>query len=165
MEEIWKDIKGYEGLYQVSNSGRVKSLKRKNNYGRTIKEKELKQMIHQKGYLVVTLYKNGVGQRNRVHRLVAQTFIKNPKNYPQVNHKDENPRNNMIDNLEWCTNLYNSTYGHTKQKISTKVQCVETGEIFNSIREAERIKSISHITNCVNGKQKTAGGVHWKRIN
>lgn len=158
--EIWKDIKGYENQYQVSNQGNVKTL----NYDRTKKEKILKQWKNQKGYLTVVLYKNGKPKRLRVHRLVAETFIPNKKNLPQVNHKDETKTNNKVENLEWCTNQYNSTYGNTKKKISKKVVCIETGEVFDSIRAAERIKSIYHINNCCNGKQNTAGGFHWRYL-
>ena len=101
--EIWKDIEGYEGLYQVSNLGRVKSI-----YGwcgnRFVKRtKILKLKINNKGYTKVYLYKNKKSKMFFVHRLVAMAFVPNPNNLPQVNHKDGNKLNNSIGNLEWCT--------------------------------------------------------------
>ena len=156
MKEIWKDIKGYEGLYQVSNLGRVKSLSRKNH-----PKEEFRNLItNSKGYLIVNLLKNNKGKTNKVHRLVAEAFIPNPNNYPQVNHKDENKTNNHVDNLEWCTNKYNSNYGHRNDKIGRKkVRCITTGEEFNSIREASKNVNCTerNISSAVRGKQKTAG--------
>lgn len=107
MEEIWKDISGYEGKYQVSSLGRVKSL----NYNRTKKEKILKGGKDNVGYLSIRLCKEGKPKTYRVHRLVAESFIDNPHNYPIINHKDEDKTNNCIENLEWCTQKYNNTYG------------------------------------------------------
>lgn len=106
MEEIWKDIKGFEGLYQVSNLGRVKSLKKTvphANYTRTFQSRIMKQYTEKNGYARVGLFKYGKGYRKLVHRLVAQAFIPNPKLKPDVNHKDGIKTNNCIDNLEWCT--------------------------------------------------------------
>lgn len=103
-QEIWKDIQGYEGLYQVSNFGRVKSLKRKVKSGEnyvTVKEKIRKQGIR-KGYYYLQLHKNDISKKHSIHRLVAQAFIHNPENKPQINHRDGNRFNNNIYNLEWC---------------------------------------------------------------
>lgn len=111
MEEIWKDIKGYEGLYQVSNYGRVKSFKHN-------KEKLRKEVKDNMGYLIVNLSKNGNKKIYKIHRLVAEAFLQNPNNYPQVNHKDENKINNRADNLEWCTAKYNSNYGTRNERMS-----------------------------------------------
>lgn len=107
MEEIWKDIEGYEGKYQVSNLGRVRSL----NYNHTGEIKLLKQYTNKKGYKQVELSKNGKGKNYLVHRLVTIAFIPNPNNLPIINHKDENPSNNNVNNLEWCTYEYNVNYG------------------------------------------------------
>ena len=109
MTEIWENIEGYEGQYQISNYGRVKSFKNG-------KEQIIKGNINQKGYCIVDLYKNKEKKHFQVHRLVAKAFIPNPNNYPIVNHKDENPSNNRVDNLEWCTPKYNSNYGNIKEK-------------------------------------------------
>ena len=110
----WKDIPGYEGLYQVSNLGEIKSL----NYRNTGKEKILKLIKDKKGYFHVNLYKNGKLKNLQVHRLVAMAFIPNHNNYNQVNHKDENTSNNAVENLEWCTAKYNSNYGNRNKKIN-----------------------------------------------
>lgn len=125
MEEIWKDIKNYEGLYQISNLGRVKSLKRvivrNNNRPLLVEEKILKQYILKKGnYLRIGLRKNGKRKFYLVHRLVAEAFIPNPNNLPQVNHKDENTSNNCISNLEYCDVLYNNNYATRNKRISEK---------------------------------------------
>ena len=103
-KEYWKSVVGYEGLYMVSNWGRVKSIK----FG---KERILKPVTNSSGYLLVGLYKNNIEKKYSVHRLVAEAFIPNPYNLPQVNHKDENKQNNVVSNLEWCTHEYNNTYG------------------------------------------------------
>lgn len=108
--EVWRDVKGFEGLYKVSNMGRVK-----NN-----KEHILKPYSSEKGYRCVDLNKNGNHKKHRVHRLVAQAFIPNPNNYPCVNHIDEIKNHNYVQNLEWCTVAYNNSYGNRLKKISDK---------------------------------------------
>ena len=104
MEE-WKDIIGYEGLYQVSNLGRVRRS-----------GKILKGGYNNKGYHTINLCKKGISKSFFVHRLVAIAFIPNPNNLPIVNHKDENPKNNCIENLEWCTYKYNANYGTARER-------------------------------------------------
>ena len=116
MEEIWKDIPGYEGLYQVSNFGNIKSL----NWKNMGKAKNMYLKPHCHGYLQIELFNNGVKKTYMVHRLVAQSFIDNPGGYPFVNHKDENKTNNCAWNLEWCTAKYNSNYGTLPQRISER---------------------------------------------
>ncbi len=111
MEEIWKDINEYEGLYQVSNFGRVKSLTRecKHPLGgtRKVNERIMKPEKGKWGYLRVHLNKNGKGERHLIHRLVVRAFIPNPGNKPEVNHINGNKQNNHVDNLEWCTSKEN----------------------------------------------------------
>lgn len=149
--EVWKDILGYENVYQVSNLGRIKSLEReefmtRNNCYKVRKEKVLKPNIDKRGYEKVRLYKNGKGKSIFVHRLVAIAFIENPNKYPIINHIDEVPLNNHVSNLEWCTHSYNSTYkGAEERKLTNtwkKVQStnVKTGEIklYRSASDAER---------------------------
>lgn len=151
MEEIWKDIKGYEGLYQVSDLGKVKSLERDyvaaNGGKRHIEEHLLLQHPSKKGYLRVKLYKNGVGKTYQVHRLVAETFILNPYNKPQIDHIDGNNQSNIVSNLRFATNKENANnpitkgknhHSHTeewKQKMSAlkkgktpSKQCIETAQ-------------------------------------
>lgn len=135
--EIWRDVVGFEGLYQVSNKGRVRSfdkvtedefmhksgivVKRKRHYKGKILNLS-KKHSGDKYYLTVMLnYKDwNRGRRYYVHRLVAEAFIPNPNNYPIINHKDENPSNNSVDNLEWCTYKYNTNYGTAIERRSKK---------------------------------------------
>lgn len=134
-KEIWKDIKGYEGLYQISNFGRVKSLARiiqrdRSRWGTPapfkIKEKILHNtVVHE--YLYVILCKDGSHKRYAVHRLVAQHFLSNPDNLPQVNHKDENPANNDYRNLEWCDGKYNLEYGTRRERQAKSLS--ESGKV------------------------------------
>ena len=166
MQEIWRDVEGYEGLYQVSDKRRVKSL----NYMHTGKEEIIKSQKNKKGYLQVQLHKNREIKNCLVHRLTAQAFIPNPERLPQINHIDENKENNCAENLEWCDNLYNYHYGTRIERVtksnSIAVMCVETGEVFNSCREARRKTGIwaSNINRCTNGKVKTARRYHWQFV-
>ena len=112
--EQWLPIDGFDGMYLISNYGRVKSL----NYNRTNQEKILKSATNNKGYQVVVLCKDGKQKMFRVHRLVAMAFIPNPNNYTEVNHIDECKTNNHVSNLEWCTVEYNNNYGTRNKKIS-----------------------------------------------
>lgn len=112
--EIWKDIPGYEGLYKISNYGRVKSLKRYRPNGsksQLVPEKIMKGTDNLCGYLVVTLSKSSKTKKSYIHRLVGIAFLPNPFNLPEINHKDEDKSNNKIENLEWCSSLYNTNYG------------------------------------------------------
>lgn len=123
MNEIWKDIKGYEGIYQVSNLGRVKALERVWYSGRNGCTKRTKpehimkyRLAKNTGYCLLKLVKNGVEKHVLVHRLVAETFIPNPNNLPEVNHIDGNKENNCVDNLEWCTEKENISHA-TENKL------------------------------------------------
>ena len=158
--EVWKDIKGYEGLYWVSNLGRVKS-----------KRKILKPINGE--YLKVGLSKNGKQKTFTIHRLVAQEFVNNPKNKSQVNHKDENKHNNNSNNLEWVTFQENMNYG-TKQDresiIKTKYNVLQYDLEGNLIKKWFNLREIiqntdykkSNIQYCCLGKYKTAYGYIWK---
>ena len=110
-KEIWKSVVGYEGYYEVSNLGNVRSVdrivKNKNNTTKIIKGKNHKLTVAQSGYISIALYKNCEQKVYRVYRLVAEAFIPNPQNLPQINHIDENKENNNVENLEWCTGSYN----------------------------------------------------------
>lgn len=167
MKEIWKDIKGYEGLYQVSNLGKVKSLSDKSNHKEDI---ILKPIIDKYGYYRVHLYKNAKLKTKLIHRLVAETFIDNSKKLPCVNHIDENKLNNRTNNLEWCDNKYNNLYGKRLNKVSRalgkQVLCIETGQIYYSVMEAYRQTGVdfSSIAKNCKGVRTIAGGYHWKYI-
>lgn len=107
--EVWKDLKFYEDEYEINTSGEVRS--KRTGRMKVAVEKD-------NGYFVYNLWINGKGKQEYVHRLVALTFLSNPNNYPQVNHKDEDKRNNKLDNLEWCDARYNNTYGTARQRMA-----------------------------------------------
>lgn len=169
MEELWKDIPGYEGLYQVSNLGRVKSpkgIKTQSDNGR--------------GYQKVQLYKNNKCKNEYVHRLVALAFVPNPNGLPQVNHKDEDKANNFADNLEWCDNDYNNMYGtkrerqgetlRTNCKTSTQIiKCDLDGnelDYYLSMREAERMNGLANgvISQYFRKHYSQCGGYIWRKL-
>ena len=119
--EQWRPIEGYEGLYQVSNLGRVRSLDRIDCAGRRLKGKILSPEVA-RGYVQVQLWKEGKLKWFKVHRLVAQTFIHNPEGLPQINHKDEDKTNNIVDNLEYCDGKYNMNYGtRIERAVQTRI--------------------------------------------
>lgn len=173
MSEIWLPVKGYEGLYEVSNLGNVRSL----NFGRTGQIK-LKKPREIRRYLSVNLWKDGEIKTCRVHRLVAEAFIPNQNNLPQVNHKDENKKNNCVENLEWCDSSYNINYGERNVKVGKKLkngpcskpvlQYTKTGELvreWESTREAGRNGfDQSAVQKCCRGntKLKSYKGYIWK---
>lgn len=147
--EEWKDIKGYEGLYQVSNKGRIKALSktttiRSNNNlngSKITRDEKIHHCQLQKdGYIRTQLYKDNKRSTVKVHRLVAEAFIPNPKNYPMVNHMDEVKSNNCVENLEWCTSSYNVQY--SSHKHYKKIKCLTTGKVFNSRKEAKEFYNI-----------------------
>lgn len=153
MEEIWKDVVGYEGLYQVSNLGRVKSLFRiitQNNgqgviYKRSVKERILKQFLNHMGYYVVMLAKDGVNKTLRVSRLVGMAFLPNPENKPEIDHIDGNPQNNNVNNLQWCTHKENSNNPVRKKRLSTSLKGKKTRLGIPYSQEAKEMFSKLHI--------------------
>ena len=161
--EIWKPVRNYKGLYEVSNKGRVKSL----NYRHTGKEGIMKPHDNGRGYLQVQLCKDGKYKRYLVHVLVATAFLDNADNLPEVNHKDEDKTNNCVENLEYCSKLYNCNYGTRNKKISKPVFSVDkkSGLImwWQSAHEAERALGINNgnIIKCCKGKIKSVGGHIW----
>ena len=173
--EIWKDIPGYEGLYQVSNLGNIKNINRcfNDKKGRKYIVKEIicKPSIDTSGYRQIVLTKNKNRKSHKVHRLVAMAFIPNPNSLPQINHKDENKQNNNVDNLEWCTQEYNCQYGtrpyrcavHFNHKVKQYFNGKEINE-YSSLKEASKKTNIKYqgISKCCRNKQKTAGGYEWK---
>ena len=165
--EVWKPVVGYEGLYEVSDQGRVRSL----NYRNTGKTELLKLNISNSGYKCVILSKYGKVSNHFVHRLVAEAFIPNEKKYPVINHKDCNRQNNVAENLEYCDWTYNNTYKDAiekrviKQRKAVK-QLSLSGEIITiwpSIREAYRNGyQQKEIIYCCNGKHKQHKGFKWE---
>lgn len=169
MEEIWKDINEYNGIYQISNFGRIKRLKDKYH----IKDKILKPFITETGYLRISLCNKNIKKTYRVHRLVAEAFIPNLNNLPCINHKDENKQNNNVNNLEWCTHQYNNTYGtfierRSKSRGVSVTQYDLQGNIikeWESIISAKKALNVYNIDRCCKGKQHTAKGYMWKYTN
>jgi len=167
MVEEWRDVKGYEGLYQVSNLGNVKRVGKATGatVGRIISGWK------QKGYILCALWNHRKSEKCQVHRLVAEAFLPNPQNLPQVNHKDENKSNNCVDNLEWCDAKYNSNFGTRTERSSIgkwkKVnQYTIDGRFVKtwlSGKDAvENGFSQSGISNCCRGIIKTSGGFVWR---
>lgn len=179
MQEIWKDILGYEGKYQVSNLGNIKNLK----YLNSNKTKLMCLKKHNKGYKQVELSKNHKTKTYLVHRLVAQAFIPNPNNYPLINHKDFNKQNNNVENLEWCNQSQNMKHScskiretcftrkvtsHTPKKLFSKIFQYDKDN--NLIKDWENICEIKNTLNyhptsikeCCEGKRKQAYGYKWQ---
>ena len=182
MSKTWKEIKGYEGRYLISDSGNVMSL----NYGKMGFAKVLTWKVNNKGYAWVELRKNGIKEQKLIHRLVAEAFIENPEGFNLINHKDENPLNNDVDNLEWCDNSYNVRYslerhperrvyhGHGiregKYKALAVIQLDKGG---NVIKEWENARTIFvetgmsdwSISEVCRGNRHTAYGYLWRYAN
>jgi hypothetical protein len=174
MQEIWKDIQGFNGKYQVSNKGHVKSFIKSTKHHN--ENHLLKPNINNSGYACVALYyEKGKKKQVLVHVLVASAFLLNPNNYPCVNHKDENKLNNCVDNLEWCTYSYNNAYGTARiRRINTISKRVGQFTIndewlatYRSATVASEILGISStsIADCCNGKRSYAHGYKWKFVN
>ena len=177
MIEIWRDINEYEGIYQVSNLGNVRSVDRiiDRGFSKLPLKGKILSPSNNAGYLFVILSKNCNAKTAFIHRLVAETFIPNPDNLPCVNHKDENPLNNRVDNLEWCTYSYNNSYkrlakrkGKLKQKIV--IQYSLDGDFIKEWENAEIAANSIGLTtraiyNCCQGRTKTSGGYKWKYKN
>lgn len=157
--ETWKDIKGYEGLYQVSNEGRIKNIKRD----------KILSNLNANGYMGINLHKNGVMKQYKIHRLVAESFIPNPNSLPQVNHKDECKSNNSVENLEWCDAGYNSNYGtrnhrisETKKNILYQYSGNTLVAVYSSLSELQtKGFNIGHISECCSGKRNKHNGYRW----
>lgn len=177
MTEIWKPVVGYEGLYEVSNLGRVRSVERtvKGVDGKVSRRISVVLSCYKndRGYCLVGLCRNNRSKCFRLHRLVAMAFIPNPDNLPEVNHKDENKLNNRVDNLEWCTRGYNVRYGTAKYRIGKAswvpvVSIDKNGNetLYESMTAAAKITGIrdSSIGQCCSnyGNHKTAGGLRWR---
>lgn len=176
MNEVWRDIEGFDG-YQVSNMGRVKNL----NYNRTGEERVLQATDNGQKYLVLSLCKDGKKYNKRVHRLVAEAFLPNPDNKPEIDHINTDRRDNRVENLRWCTNKENINNPLTIRKLSINAKKCEFGksrsisveqyskdglllETYPSAAEAERQTGINHtsITACCRNQQGSAGSYLWR---
>lgn len=179
MPEVWSDVKGYEGYYQVSSYGKVRSLDRTDSIGRMIRGKVRKPRPDSYGYLQVGLYKGGDEIKWLVHRLVAEAFVINSDNKIEINHLDGNKLNNKANNLRWCTRSENIKHSysaglrktkrmHPRHKVKQVTQQGEALYIFNSITDAAKSLgnrvSCSPISACCRGKKKTAYGYGWEYV-
>lgn len=181
--EVWLPITGWEGLYEVSNMGRVRSLDRyqlrscpnTRDFYQHYRGRILKHNINNMGYHIVMLQLHKKGDHYLVSRLVASAFVPNPNNLPVVNHKDQNPDNNCADNLEWCTVQYNVTYNNAAFLRAEKFivfpveQLTMDGQhvaYYKSMQEAERLGGWDHsnIRRVINGKQRQYKGYLWRKV-
>lgn len=172
MEEIWKDVAGWEGIYQVSSFGRIRRLTTRG--GRPLTEPRILKEKHDgHGYPQITLSKGKSIKYKHIHRLVAESFIPNPNNLREVNHKDENKKNNRVENLEWCTHQYNNVYGtklirYSESRGHAVNQYDMNGNFIRRFRSAQHaeMETFGHLTcgvnRCCNGKLKQSGGYIWK---
>lgn len=177
MTEEWRPLKEFDGSYEVSSFGRVRSLDRMIADGRPgvalkrlLRGRIMATTPNNHGYLCVYICKDGKKYCKRVHRLVAEAFIPNPENLPQINHKDENKKNNKVDNLEWCTAEYNMNYGTLPKKLSKRKskRCMAiypdgAAIVFNSVKEAAEAfhTSFGNICAACRGERKYSHGLRW----
>lgn len=169
--EIWKDIEGFEGLYQVSNMGRVRSLDRKDKMGRSLKEKVLADKHNNRGYHTIALRRDGNTEYRLIHRLVAKAFLDNPNNWPEVNHKDEDKVNNAASNLEWCSSKYNANFGTRNERVAKAqrqpfyaITSVGHRYWFESRNKAVEILGLDRraVYRCLHGKQNHHRGFSFE---
>jgi hypothetical protein len=178
MNEIWKDVPGYEGLYEISNFGNVMSL----NYRGHGYRKQLTPKCNNAGRLWVELCKNGERKPWLIHRLVGMVFIPNPNEYPQINHKDENPKNNVVSNLEWCTREYNIQYYRDRHperppfrpsrnyRVRSNIPVIQLTKDGTVVRRWDNSCQVKKtmgwsdwsVAECCRGNRKTAYGFIWK---
>lgn len=182
-KEQWKPIPQYEELYEVSDKGNVRSIAQYTRHHTVVSRpnpRMIKAELTHDGYVRVSLSNHGVHKHFLVHRLVAITFIPNPNNLPQINHKDENPQNNSVDNLEWCTGMHNCNYGLHCQRIKERLAIKHhraksvaqldrngnTVKIYKSVNDAAREMGVrgENISRCCNGKNIQSCGYGWKYV-
>lgn len=167
MDEAWKEVLGYDTLYEVSNLGRVRT-RRHDELGYTKEYRFVEPCDNGKGYLRFNWKVGGKQKTAYLHRLVAEAFIPNPEGLNEINHLDEDKTNCRVDNLEWCTHAYNCRYGtrniRSGEKRGKAVVCVETGVRYGSLKEAcEKLGVVNTaLSNCLNGRSNTCIGYHWR---
>ena len=181
MKEVWKPVVGYEDSYEVSNLGNVRTIDRLDSRGWRRKGHNCSLVKRPDNRITVSFCRGNKSRARLVHRVVAEAFIPNPNNLPFINHKDFNPSNNRVENLEWCTVSYNAKYSydnnnrrdkmnwkHGKDNANSKAVCAidKNGNVvfcFDCIMDAERKTGIlnSNIVACLKGRHKTAGGYIW----
>lgn len=176
--EVWKDVPNYEGIYKVSNFGRIKMVKRTliDSLGKKINKKEhiLKPRTGNR-YYMIALYKNGKREDLLLHRLIAQTFIPNPENKPFVNHKDENCFNNCSDNLMWCTQKENMNWGTINERMSKNSKSkrkvnqydmdgnfIKQWDCMTDFYKSKGLKLKTGIIECCKGRRQSHMGYKWK---
>lgn len=182
MMEIWKELPFYNGIYLVSNTGKIKSVNQivscKSGATRAHKGKELKQFKNERGYLCVTLTFGKHSKIKKVHRLVAETFISNPENKPQVNHIDCDKTNNNVSNLEWCTNSENMLHAYkyglrvgfhipkSEEVRKKRIYCIELAKTFDSIKQAAEELGLysSNICLCCKNNTRKTGNYHFRYL-
>ena len=169
--EIWKPAPELEGQYEVSNKGRVRVVVRKVRWGEqmvTLKPHTYKGHKTKNGYMVLRVRRGGGYKSCLIHRLVAKAFIPIPDNLPFINHKNEIKDDNRVENLEWCTNRYNMSYGHAQDSKKRRIAQYKDDfyKEWDSITEAAKHTSaqVQNIIKCAQGKRHYAGGYHWKYI-
>lgn len=174
MDEIWKDVPEYEGIYQASNLGNIKSLNRetimetKNQHckfkcKKIIKEKILKPKLTKDGYYELTLRKDGKQKFIRVHRLIAMTFIPNPNNYPVINHINHNRLDNRVENLEWCTVEYNNRYSSAKKiiQLDKNYKIIKIWKCMSDVHRELGIP-VTNLSKCCRRHNLTARNCYWR---
>ena len=170
--EVWRDIPGYEGKYQASSLGRIRSLdrvvKRRNWSSFRLPGRVLKPRLSHKGYLLVGLCTEARTKNYSVHRLVARAFIPNPKGKPEINHRNGDKTDNRVENLEWVTTAENvrhsiTVLGHTRSTPTYAVVCLDTGHVYASAREAAAGTGCRRggISAVCRGEKKTHHGLRW----
>lgn len=171
--EVWKDIAGFEGAFQVSSLGRVRSLPRIDALGHHRVGIIRKAGSVHDGYLQMALEHNNKKSVYWVHRLVAETFLPNPHGYPAVNHKDEDTTNNCVSNLEWCTSLYNNMYNGRNKRVAKALErplkvitCQGHHYFFKSQKYACELLGLNsgHVSYCIHGKLKHHRGYSFERV-
>lgn len=178
MKEEWKPIKGYEGIYEVSNLGAIRSVDRltRSNRYKDVRYTKQGRLLHpytnKRGYKRATLIRNNEREKKLVHRIVAETFIPNPDNKQQVNHIDGNKENNSVENLEWCSNIENIHHAFNTGLFDNKIDGMKKkverndGEVFDSIGEAAKASGISRtaVSDSANGKIGSTRSMSFKFV-